>query len=107
MSRVALLNVFIARGLRRGKDIQVIVVGGVYQHQSKSFVGTSTKSIIDQINFGRVFIAINGFSEEAGFTCKDMMRVEVTARIIECRLESSVLTDSSKFGRDDLLDRAS
>lgn len=95
-------NVFIAREMRKGKHIQVIVIGGIYQHQSESLVGQLTKSIIDQINFGKAFIGIDGFSEQAGFTCKDMMRADVAAKIIERSRESFVLTDSSKFGRSEL-----
>ncbi len=95
-------NVFIAREMRKGKHIQVIVIGGVYQHQSESLVGQLTKTFIDQINFGKAFIGIDGFSEEAGFTCKDMMRAEVAAKVIERSKESYVLTDSSKFGRSEL-----
>lgn len=95
-------NLYIAREMRKGKHIQVIVLGGIYQHQSESLVGQVTKSFIEQINFGKAFIGIDGFSPEAGFTCKDMMRAEIAAKIIERSRATYVLTDSSKFGRSEL-----
>lgn len=95
-------NLFIARELRKAKHIQVIVMGGIYQHQSESLVGQITKGFIDQINFGKVFVGVDGFSREAGFTCKDMMRADVAAKLIERSREAYVLTDSSKFGRSEL-----
>ena len=56
-------NLFIAREMRKAKYIQIIVLGGIYQHQSESLVGQVTKSFIGQINFGKAFIGIDGFSE--------------------------------------------
>lgn len=95
-------NLFIARQLRKGNHVQVIIVGGIYQHESESVVGQLAKQFIGQVNFGKAFLGIDGFSPEAGFTCKDMMRAEVAAQIIERCRESYVLTDSSKFGRSEL-----
>lgn len=95
-------NLFIARQMRKGSHVQVIVVGGIYQHQSESLVGQLAKQFIGQVNFGKAFVGIDGFSPEAGFTCRDMMRAEIAAQIIERSRESYVLTDSSKFGRSEL-----
>ncbi len=95
-------NLFIAREMRKGRHIQVIVVGGIYQHESESLVGQLTKAFVEQVNFGKAFIGIDGFSPSTGFTCKDMMRAEISARIIERSQEAFIITDSSKFGRSEL-----
>ncbi len=95
-------NVFIARELREHYDIPIILLGGVYQQQSESLVGKLTKLCIDHINFHKSFIGVDGFTKEAGFTGKDMMRAEINAYIVEKSPQVFVVTDSSKFGRVEL-----
>ncbi|HUX13877.1 MAG TPA: DeoR/GlpR family DNA-binding transcription regulator [Spirochaetia bacterium] len=95
-------NVFIARQLRKAKHVQVVLMGGVYQHESESVVGQLTKACIEQVNFGKSFVGVDGFSPEAGFTSRDMMRAEIAAEVISRSRGAYVLTDSSKFGRSEL-----
>lgn len=99
---VVTTNVFIARQLRKSKGAQVILMGGLYQYESESIVGQLTKACIDSVNFGKAFIGIDGFSPEAGFTSRDMMRAEIAAEIVKKSREAFVLTDSSKFGKSEL-----
>ena len=99
---VVTANVFITREMRKAHHVQVILLGGIYQQESESLVGQLTKSFIDHVNFGKAFIGIDGFSPQAGFTCKDMMRAEISAKVIERSREAYVVTDSSKFGRAEL-----
>jgi DeoR/GlpR family transcriptional regulator of sugar metabolism len=95
-------NVFIARELREYYDVSVILLGGVYQHQSESLVGTLAKLCIDHLNFHKAFIGVDGFTPEAGFTGKDMMRAEIIAYIAQKSPQVFVVTDSSKFGKMEL-----
>ena len=95
-------NVFITRELKEYTDIPVILLGGVYQHQSESLVGQLTKLCIDHINFHKSFIGVDGFSIETGFTGKDMMRAEIIAYIAKKSQCLFVVTDSSKFGKMEL-----
>ncbi len=95
-------NVFIARELREHYDISVILLGGLYQHQSESLVGSLSKLCLDHVNFHKAFIGVDGFSREAGFTGKDMMRAEIISYIAQKSPEVIVVTDSSKFGKAEL-----
>ncbi|PIE35677.1 DeoR family transcriptional regulator [candidate division KSB3 bacterium] len=95
-------NVFIARELREYYDVSVILLGGVYQHQSESLIGTLTKLCIDHLNFHKAFIGVDGFTPAAGFTGKDMMRAEIIAYIVQKSPQVFVVTDSSKFGKMEL-----
>lgn len=95
-------NVFITRELRVYSDVPVILLGGVYQQQSESLVGSLTKLCIDHVNFHKAFIGVDGFTPEAGFTGKDMMRAEIIAYIAQKSQCVCVVTDSSKFGRVEL-----
>ena len=96
------VNVFIARELRENYDTPVILLGGLYQHQSESLVGKLTKLCIDHVNFHKAFIGVDGFTKEAGFTGKDMMRAEINTYIAEKSPQVFVVTDTSKFGKMEL-----
>jgi len=95
-------NVFIARELREHADIPIVLLGGLYQHQSESLVGQLTKVCLDHVNFHKAFIGVDGFSIDTGFTGKDMMRAEIIAYIAQKSPQVLVVTDSSKFGKIEL-----
>lgn len=95
-------NVFIARELREHYDISVILLGGLYQQQSESLVGSLSKLCIDHVNFHKAFIGVDGFTQETGFTGRDMMRAEIISYIAQKSPKVIVVTDSSKFGKAEL-----
>lgn len=85
--------------LIRNSDANIILLGGVYQHQGESLVGPLTKLGIEHINFSSAFLGIDGFHQDTGFTSRDMMRAEIADCIIAKKRRNIVLTDSSKFGQ--------
>jgi DeoR/GlpR family transcriptional regulator of sugar metabolism len=91
-------NVFIARQLKGYRNVNVILLGGIFQHESESLVGKLARYCIDHVNFTKSFIGIDGFTEDSGFTSRDMMRAEIASYIIKKSTEVFILTDSSKFG---------
>ena len=92
-------NVFIARELKKNDHVNIILLGGSYQHESESLVGQLTKLCLDNVNFGKAFIGVDGYTSETGFTSADMMRAEISSLIVKRSHEVFVLTDSSKFGK--------
>ncbi|HJZ39458.1 MAG TPA: DeoR/GlpR family DNA-binding transcription regulator [Bacteroidales bacterium] len=95
-------NVYIARQFRKNEQANIIILGGIYQHESESMVGKITKVCIDQINFDKAFIGIDGYTEETGFTQRDLFRAEISSHIIKRSGEVFVVSDSSKFGKTGL-----
>jgi len=96
--KVVTSNLFIARTLKES-SVNVIMLGGVYQHDSECVVGTLARVGLEELNFSKAFIGVDGFSPESGFTCSDMMRAEIArAAVMRCR-QAFVLTDSTKFGK--------
>ncbi|WP_087505922.1 DeoR/GlpR family DNA-binding transcription regulator [Neiella marina] len=85
--------------LLRHSNANVILLGGVYQHQGESLVGPLTKLCIDNIHFSTAFLGVDGFHCDTGFTSRDMMRADVAATIVAKKRRNIVLTDSSKFGQ--------
>ncbi len=92
-------NVFIARQLRKSTHPTIVLLGGLYQHESESLVGKLAKLCLENVNFTKAFIGVDGFTPESGFTSADMMRAELSSMIAAKGTEVFVLTDSSKFGR--------
>jgi DeoR/GlpR family transcriptional regulator of sugar metabolism len=92
-------NVFIARELKKNDHANIILLGGSYQHESESLVGRLTRLCLENVNFGKAFIGVDGYTGETGFTSSDMMRAEISSLIVKRSREVFVLTDSSKFGK--------
>jgi DeoR/GlpR family transcriptional regulator of sugar metabolism len=91
-------NVYIARQFRKDPLANIVILGGVYQHDSETLVGKITRMCIDQINFSKAFIGIDGYTSEDGFTLRDMFRAEISSHIIQKARDVYVVSDSSKFG---------
>lgn len=100
--RIITTNVYIARQFRKNKETNVILLGGLYQHQSETLVGKITKVCIDQINYSKAFIGIDGYTNDSGFTLRDLYRSEISTYIIKKSKEVFIVTDSSKFGKTEL-----
>jgi len=95
-------NVFIARQFRKNEPANVILLGGLYQQESESMVGKITKVCLDQINFDKAFIGIDGYTSSAGFTLRDLFRAEISSYIIKKSANTIIISDSSKFGKTEL-----
>ncbi|NAW58950.1 MULTISPECIES: DeoR family transcriptional regulator [unclassified Vibrio] len=85
--------------LIRSTSANIILLGGVYQHQGESLVGPLTRLCIENIHFSTAFLGIDGYHQDTGFTSRDMMRADIAAAIIAKKRRNIVLTDSSKFGQ--------
>jgi len=92
-------NAFIARKVDPVRGGSVILIGGVFQRESESIVGNMAKSNIDQVNFNRAFLGVDGFTMETGFTGRDMMRADIVSYVVSKAREVFILTDSTKFGQ--------
>lgn len=95
-------NVYIARQFRRNQKAGIILLGGIYQHESESLVGKITRVCIDQLNFNKAFLGIDGYTVKSGFTLRDLFRAEVSAYIIRKSSEVFIVSDSTKFGKTEL-----
>lgn len=95
-------NIYIAQQFRKNEQANIIILGGVYQHESESMIGKITKLCIDNINFDKAFIGIDGYTSKTGFTLRDMFRAEISSHIIKKSGDVFIVSDSSKFGKTEL-----
>lgn len=97
--QIVAANIFIARQVKPGDPARVAVLGGIYQPDSEGLVGSMTRKGIEETNFTKAFLGMDGFTPETGFTNHDMMRAEIGNAIANRPGASYILADSSKFGR--------
>ena len=92
-------NAFIARQIGKQAENRVILLGGIYQSESECVVGNLVKDCLKILNFSKAFVGVDGFTQNTGFTGRDMMRADINTTIAAISPETFVLTDSSKFGK--------
>jgi len=90
---------FIANYVRNIPNINIVLLGGNYQTDSEVCVGPLTRQSLQSFYVDKLFIGTDGFSDENGFTCVNLLRAEVVSAMAKRSVSSIVLTDSSKFGR--------
>ena len=81
------------------KGCKVIVLGGDLKSSTEAITGVVAAKNLQQYNFSKAFIGINGVTEKQGYTTTDIEEATIKAVAIERSFVSYVLTDSSKFGK--------
>ncbi|MGT2828674.1 DeoR/GlpR family DNA-binding transcription regulator [Streptococcus hillyeri] len=79
------------------KGIRTIIIGGFVKQTTDASVGQATLAQINQLNFDKAFIGMNGV-DSAYLTTPDYEEAMVKKAVIENAKECFVLVDSSKFG---------
>ena len=90
-------STFICRYIRGINNVRVTLLGGDYQHESEALVGPLTKLCLEQFHVDKVFIGVDGFDPDVGFTCVNMMRAEIARAMAGQAKKTIIVTDSSKF----------
>lgn len=88
---------FIASYIRKAPSVKIMLIGGDYQKESQVNVGPLVRRIISEFCVDRLFVGVDGFDYNRGFTGNDLLRAEAAATLAESAKERIVLTDSSKF----------
>lgn len=88
---------FIASYIRKSESVKIILLGGEHQKDSQVNVGPLVKQVVENFHVNKLFVGVDGFDEERGFTGSDITRCD-TARVMAERADNTILlTDSSKF----------
>lgn len=90
---------FIADFIRKKTDFQIILLGGIYQHDSQVMVGPLVKDTASHFLVDKFFIGVDGYDENAGFTNKDQMRAQAVNDMANQANELIVVTESDKFSQ--------
>ena len=90
-------SAFIAEYIRGYKQIQVVLLGGIYQHDSQCLVGPMIRDNAANYHVQYFFIGTDGWSERTGFTNKDQLRAQAVRDMAHACDEMIILTESEKF----------
>lgn len=90
-------SAFIADYIRKIGNCKIILLGGEYQNESQVMVGPMTRMCVEAFYVDKLFIGIDGFSVESGFTGNDFMRCEAVRDMAKQANHIIVVSESGKF----------
>lgn len=90
-----------------GKQIPVIVTGGMLLEATNSLVGPIAAQSLASMAFDRIFLGATGFNIEHGFSNSNIYEAEIKQTAIRQASETNILLDHSKFGAKMLVSFAS
>lgn len=90
-------SAFIGEYIRKIGNCKIVLLGGEYQRESQVMVGPLTRKCVEVFFVDKLFIGIDGFMSDSGFTGNDFMRCEVVRDMSRQANTVIVVSDSSKF----------
>ena len=85
------------------KNFEVILCGGFYLKEEKSFYGDFAINMLDDIRVGRAFIFPNSISLSNGIYDGNSLLAHMQKKLISCANEVVMVADSSKFEKSSLI----
>ena len=90
-------SAFIAGYICNEPNVQVVLLGGIYQKESQCLVGPMIRDNAMNYNVKYCLIGTDGWNERIGFTNKDQMRAQAVRDMSASAEQVVVLTESEKF----------
>jgi DeoR/GlpR family transcriptional regulator of sugar metabolism len=90
-------SAFIADYIRNEPNVQIVLLGGIYQKESQCLVGPMIRDSAMNYNVKYCMIGTDGWNERIGFTNKDQMRAQAVRDMSASAEQVVVLTESDKF----------
>lgn len=91
-------SAFIADYVRTG-SASVVLLGGDYQAEAQVTVGPLVEQCLASFHVGQLFVGIDGYTADAGFTARNHLRAAVVTAMAQRADQVIVVTESSKFSR--------
>ena len=92
-------SLFVALELLNHKEIEVIQLGGNVRHSSSSVIGHYALQILNNISCNRLFLGVDGIDLDYGCTTTSLEEAVLNKKMIDCAQKTTILADSSKFGK--------
>ena len=89
----------VASILSKDKNIDIIQLGGIMRHSSKSVVGKYAEQALSDFSCSKLFIGVDGIDLDFGITTTNMMEASLNRVMMRTAQKTIVLADSTKFGR--------
>lgn len=78
-------------------NIETILVGGKIKQRTKAVIGSIAERQLDEVNFTKAFMGMNGVDITQGFTTPDTEEAAIKRKAIRQSNQSYVLVDVSKL----------
>jgi DeoR family fructose operon transcriptional repressor len=82
------------------RDIEIYVVGGNLRRGTNNLLGPKSVKFFDDIRGDIFFLAVEGVDEKTGFTVPDLNEVQLKQKMVASSVQTIVVADHSKFGRN-------
>ena len=92
-------SAFIAGYVRDATGVEIVLLGGTYQHDSQAMVGPLVRTCAREFYVDHLFVGTDGWIDGIGFTNADQMRADAVRAMAEVASKVVVLTESDKFGQ--------
>jgi len=92
----------IAWELSTSPTTNLIMIGGILRHISRSFAGPQAQKLLYDLRVDHFFLGVDGLDPEMGPSTPDILEAELNAAMIRSASETTVVADSSKIGRRSL-----
>ena len=89
----------VASILSKDKNIDIIQLGGMLRHSSKSVVGKYAEAALSDFSCSKLFIGVDGIDLDFGISTTNMMEASLNRVMMHTAQKTIVLADSTKFGR--------
>lgn len=81
------------------KNINIILLGGIYVPDSFYLVGPMLTKVITDLHVDKAFLGTYGISPTVGLTVADVRAAEVNRLMLQAAKERIIITDHSKVGK--------
>jgi len=90
-------SIFIANYLRKYKQINIIMLGGCFQPETQMLIGPLVIKYSEDFYIDKYFLGTNGFTQEHGFTGRDILCTTTATELANRAKNIFILTESVKF----------
>lgn len=90
-------SAFIAGYIRHIDGVQVVLIGGYFQNDAQVMIGPIVRICASQFYVDKLFIGVDGYSSEGGFSGDNHLRVQAVRDMAESAENVYVITESEKF----------
>ena len=91
-------SVFLCNFVRACSSLDVVLLGGSFQHDAEANVGPLTKLGLSQFSVDKCFIGADAISEDKGVSTINLFRAEVARAMAKSAKKMIVLATSDKVG---------
>ncbi len=92
----------IASELSDCRQIELLVVGGLFRWGAMSLVGPQAESFLREVRVDKLFLGVEGVDVHGGLTVPDTIEAHTKRAMIRSAKQTIVVADHSKLGRNTL-----